>query len=102
MLANAIVNTAWRNGPVEVIHAGGYRGYPLEQRRVTPAEERTLMGFASERLAQAMAVCLRFLVEQPPRPWVEQVLPYGLAEQLLVTPSGWTLKEVSCDVRLPR
>lgn len=102
VLANAFVNTAWRNGPVEVIHAGGYQGYPLELRRVTPAEERELMAFASERLAQAMSVCLRFSVEEPPRPWVEQVLPFGLAEQLLVTPSGWTLTEDSRDVRLPR
>jgi hypothetical protein len=28
ILANALVNTAWRNGPVEDIHAGAYRGYP--------------------------------------------------------------------------
>lgn len=102
VLANAFVNTAWRNGPVEDIHAGDFRGYPVEQRRMTPAEVRALMAFASERFAQAMSVCLRLLVEQSPRPWVEQVLPYGLAEQLLVTPSGWTLTEVSRDVRLPR
>ena len=24
--ANALVNTAWRNGPVENVHAGGYQG----------------------------------------------------------------------------
>ena len=39
VLANALVNSAWRNGPVENIHAGGFRGYPLDQRRVTLAEE---------------------------------------------------------------
>src|SRR5206468_6457590 len=38
------------------IHAGGYRGYPLDVRRVTPAEERELMGFVSERLALGMTV----------------------------------------------
>jgi hypothetical protein len=101
VLANAFVNTAWRNGPVEDIHAGDFRGYPVEQRRMTPAEERALMAFASERFAQAMSVCLRFLAEQSPRGWVEQVLPYGLAEPLLITPSGWTLTEISRDVRLP-
>ena len=102
VLANAFVNTAWRNGPVEDIHAGDFRGYPLEQRRMTPAEERALMAFASERFAQAMSVCLRFSVEEPSRPWVEQVLPYGLAKPLLITPSRWTQTEVSRDVRLPR
>ncbi len=102
VLANAFVNTAWRNGPAESIHAGGYRGYPIEQRRMTPAEERELMAFASERLAQAMSVCLLLTMEQPPRSWVDQVLPYGLAEQLLITPSSWTLTEESREVRLPR
>jgi hypothetical protein len=102
VLANAFVNTAWRNGPVENIHAGGYRGYPLDQRRMSSAEERALMAFASERLAQAMSVCLLFLVEEPPRSRREQVLPYALAESMLITPSRWTLTEVSRDVRLPR
>jgi hypothetical protein len=101
VLANALVNSAWRNGPVENIHAGGFRGYPLHQRRVTLAEERELMAFASERLAQGTCVCLRFALEQPPRPWPEQVLPYGLAELMMITPSRWTLTEVSREVRLP-
>ena len=42
-----------------------------------------------------MDVCLRFVVERPPRLWVEQVLPYGLAEMMLITPSIWTLTEVA-------
>jgi hypothetical protein len=86
---------------VENIHAGGFRGYPLDVRRMTPAEERSLMAFASERLAEGMDVCLRFAMERPPRSWVEQVLPYGLGEMMLVTPSRWTLTEVSREVRLP-
>ena len=100
VFANALVNTAWRNGPVEDIHAGGYRGCPLDQRRMTPAEEGSLMGFASDQLAQGMDVCLRFAMERPPRPWVEQVLPYGLAEMMLITPSRWTLTEISRKARL--
>jgi hypothetical protein len=101
VLANALVNIAWRNGPAESIHAGEYRSYPLDQRRMTSAEERLVMAFASERLAQGMSVCLSFALEQPPRPWAEQVLPYGLAELLSITPSRWTLTEVSRDVQLP-
>ena len=81
--------------------AGGFRGYPLDQRRVTLAEERELMAFASERLAQGTSVCLRSALERPPRPWPEQVLPYGLAEIMMITPSRWTLTEVSREVRLP-
>jgi len=101
VLSNALVNCAWRNGPVEDIHAGEFCGYPLDQRRVSLAEERELMRFAAERLALGMTVCLRFARERPVRPWTEQVLPYGLAEILLVTPSRWTLTESSREVRLP-
>jgi hypothetical protein len=101
LLANALVNVAWRNGPVEDIHAGSFRGYPLAQRRVTAAEERELMHFASEGMALGMTVCLQFAMEQPKRSWPEQVLPYGLASMMLVTPSGWTLTGASREVRLP-
>lgn len=100
VFANALTNTAWRNGPVENIHAGKYHGNPLDQRRVSLAEERTLMSFASDRLASGMMVCRRFLDEEPRRPWTEQVMPYDLAELFLITPSGWTLTETSREVRL--
>jgi len=68
---------------------------------MTSAEEREPMAFASERMALGMTVCLRFALEQPARPWSEQVLAYGLAEMLLITPSRWTLTESSREVRLP-
>jgi len=73
----------------------------LDQRRVTPAEERELMSFVSERLALGMTVCLQLVMEQPRRSWPQQVLPYGLAEMSLITPSRWTLTECSREVRLP-
>jgi hypothetical protein len=101
IFANALINSAWRNGPVEHIHAGTFRGYPLDQQRITPAEERQLIAFASERLALGMTICLQLLIEQPPRSWSEQVLPYALAEMLRITPSRWTLTEFSREVRLP-
>jgi hypothetical protein len=101
IFANALVNSAWRNGPVESIHAGRYRGYPLNQRRITAVEERELIDFTSQRLALGMAVCSTLVAESPKRSWSEQVLPYGLAEIMSVTPTGWTLTESSREVRLP-
>jgi hypothetical protein len=101
IFANALTNHAWRNGPVEGIHGGGFRGYPLDQRRMSPVEERQLMAFASERLALGMRVCRQFSAEQPPRLWSEQVVPYAVAGMLLITPSQWTLTESSREVRLP-
>ncbi|MBI5628141.1 MAG: hypothetical protein HY953_04415 [Candidatus Rokubacteria bacterium] len=101
VLANALVNVAWRNGPVENIHAGRARGYPIEQRRMTPAEELELMRFASAAMTMGLTVLRRLSAERPRRPWCEQVLPFGLAHMWLVTPSGWTMTETSRDVRLP-
>jgi hypothetical protein len=100
LFANALVNVAWRNGPVENIHAGDFRGYPLDRRRVTVAEEHTLMAFAADRLTTGMGLCHDLAVERSARSWPEQVLPYGLAGAMLVTPTGWTLTEATRGVRL--
>ena len=100
LFANALVNTAWRNGPVEDIHAGDFRGYPLDRRRVTVAEERALMGFAIDRLATGMDVCRALTSETPPSTWSEQVVPYGIAQR--ITPPAWTLTEATREARLPR
>jgi hypothetical protein len=102
VFANALVNVAWRNGPVENIHAGDAVKCPIDRRRVTVAEERLLMKFASNRMALGMDVCfvLRCERECHQRSWAEQVLPYRLASMLLVTPTGWTLTDSSCDVCL--
>ncbi len=101
VFANALVNTAWRNGPIEDVHAGVFPGFPVRQRRITPTEERQLMRFSAERLAVGMTLCLNFAVEKPRRPWPEQILPYALAQMLLITPSRWSLTETSREVRLP-
>lgn len=100
MIANALVNVAWRNGPVEDVHAGRFQGYPLDVRRVTPEEERELMWSACNGMASGMATCRRLATEGQIRGWPEQVLPFGLAGMMLVTPSGWTLTETSREVRL--
>ncbi len=101
VFSNALINTAWRSGPIEDFHAGIFRGYPLDQRRIAPAEEQDLMAFTNERLALGMTVCLQLTTEQPRRPWSEQVLPYGLGEMMMITPSRWSLTEASREVRLP-
>lgn len=101
LFGNALTNHAWRNGPVEDIHAGSSRGYPLDQRRMSLQEERELMSFASARLALGMQVCRRFSSQEAAHPWSEQVVPYGLAAGLLITPSRWSLTESSREVHLP-
>jgi hypothetical protein len=104
VFANALVNVAWRNGPVEDIHAGHAVEYPIDRCRITVAEERELMKFATNRMALGMGVCfmLRCERERHQRSWPEQVLPYRLASILLITPTGWTLTDSSRDVCLKR
>lgn len=63
VLANALINTAWRNGPIEDIHAGHFRGYPLNQRRIKPSEERNLMNVASRHFSDGMSACAIFCSE---------------------------------------
>ena len=101
LLANAAVNCAWRNGPVEDFHAGHARGYPLDKRRIGVFGERRLMNFASAGLQEAVGACRDLAVEQPSRARAEQVLPFGLAEELRITPENWTLTESSREIRLP-
>ncbi|MDC3985927.1 hypothetical protein [Polyangium jinanense] len=104
VFANALVNVAWRNGPIENIHAGLAAAYPIDRCRVTAAEERELVRFTSNRMAAGMDACLLLRSERQrfERSWPEQVLPYRLASFLLITPTGWTLTETSRDVRLMR
>ena len=100
VLSNVLVNMAWRNGPVEDLHAGNEHDLPLDRRRFTVAEERELMAHACGHLATGMDVCLQLAMEPSKGSWPEQVLPFGVAGGL-VTPSRWTLTEASREVRLP-
>jgi hypothetical protein len=102
IFANALVNVAWRNGPVEDIHAGKARDYPVDQRRLTPDEEHAVLAFAADRLGSGMDICRKLKEERAGRSRPEQVMPYGVAGMMLVTPSGWTLTEATRDVRLPK
>ena len=99
LLANTMVNVAWRNGPVEDIHAGRRWAYSLDERRLAAAEERTLMRFSADGMALAMTVCLVLTTEGEGRSWPEQVCPYGLV--VSIAPSRWSLTEASREVLLP-
>ncbi|HPQ70640.1 MAG TPA: hypothetical protein PKW95_16060 [bacterium] len=99
IFANALVNMAWRYSPVERIHSGVPRGSPLDQRRVTLEEETEIMGYVACRLETGMATCKQLITEQPPRSWVEQIIPYALDRR--ICPIQWSLTETSREVRLP-
>ncbi|MBU0492283.1 MAG: hypothetical protein KKB13_10590 [Chloroflexi bacterium] len=97
LLANALIHTCWRNGPVESIHAGALAVLPLGQRRLAPLEERLLVRTTAERLASGLWGASTLAMEQSARTWPERVLPYGLPP---VAPTGWTLTESTRALRL--
>lgn len=55
VLANSMVLAAYRNGPVEDLHAGLCSGYSLNHRRATNRQIDEVMRFTSERLAAVLA-----------------------------------------------
>jgi hypothetical protein len=100
VFGNALVNYAWRNGPVESVHAGQRsRDLPLDQCRITTIELRDLMRYSAARFQAGMAACLSMYYETPSVTWPEQVLPFSQAKSVLITPSGWTLDESCREVR---
>jgi hypothetical protein len=58
------------------------------------------MGSAIDRLTIGMEVCRQLAKETHSCACSEQDLPYGLAEQMMITPTGWTFTETSREVRL--
>jgi len=54
VLANSMALAAWRNGPVEDIHAGLGSDYSLDHRRASDRQIQEVMRFTSERLAAVL------------------------------------------------
>lgn len=103
VFANTLTNVCWRNNDsVENIHAGRAAVLPLAQHRITKREERILVRTIAERLAHGIAAACLFSQseQQNERTWVEQVLPYNLVPDFLVTPREWSLEESTRSVRL--
>jgi hypothetical protein len=100
ILANSVALAAWRNGPIEDVHAGPASGYDLNLRRVNKRKSRALMRFTSEHLA---AFLPRFNPWQHepkhPLPWPQNLA--GIYLSPCFTLRSWSLSESSCVVRLP-
>lgn len=101
VLANALINACYRNGPIEDIHGGPPSTYPLTRCRITPSEERTLMRTTAESLAEGVFAVFALIHEESERTWPERVLPFNLVRFDLITPTGWSLDERTRQVWLP-
>lgn len=101
VLANALVNCCWRNGPIERIHGNEVRDiekYPIQilpllQRRIWLTEEKKLMKLAARRIAGAVRVLDELIKEESERGWVERILPFNttIASLMSVSPSDWSV-----------
>lgn len=102
VFANAVINRAWRNGPVEDFHAGRSRfGPPLELCRFSLRQTQSLLRSVLAKVADAMWGLLALRESVATAAWPDLVLPYHLAGfPYMITPSGWTLTESTCPIRL--
>jgi hypothetical protein len=97
-IANTIALYAWRNGPVEDVHAGWAEGYELCTRRVLPAAERAIICQAQSGLYTGLKVVdiLKYAAGWPPP--AERLLPFL---HPVIAPSRWSCTEQSRAVELP-
>jgi hypothetical protein len=98
LIANAITLQAWRNGPVEDVHAGWGEGYELGTRRVLPKAETAIIRQAQSGLYAGLKAVdfLKYGGASPPP--AERVLPFL---HPLIGPSRWSYSEQSRAVELP-
>jgi hypothetical protein len=97
VIANTVTLQAWRNGPVEGIHAGRFEGYGLDERRVSAKAEKAIVRHAQGGIFAGIKAVdyLRYDNAWPPP--AERVLPFLHG---LVGPTGWSLTEQSRPVKL--
>jgi hypothetical protein len=100
VLANAITLCAWRNGPVEDIHAGRRARYELDTKRIHPRGEKAIIRRAQGGVNAGLKAVdmLRYSQARPPS--AEQVIPFF---HPLVGPARWSYTEDSraVELRLP-
>jgi len=92
VIANTVTLKAWRNGPIEGVHAGCFQGYGLEERRVSAKAEKAIVRHAQGGVFGGIKVVdyLRYDKAWPPP--ADRVLPFLHG---LVGPAGWSLTEES-------
>jgi hypothetical protein len=98
VIANTITLRAWRNGPIENIHAGRYVGYGLNERRVLPKAEKSIIRHAQNGLFSGLKAADYMKYDGAWPPLAERVLPFMHG---LISPRGWSCTELSRVVELP-
>ncbi len=97
IVANAITLHAWRNGPVEDVHAGWAEGFEVGTRRVLPKAEKAIIRQAQGGLYTGLKAVdlLKYGGAWPPP--AERAIPFL---HPLIGPSRWSYTEQSRAVGL--
>jgi hypothetical protein len=98
VIANTITHIAFRNGPIENVHAGRFQGYGLDRRRVLPKAEKAIVRHAQSGFSAGLKAADYLKYDDAWPPPVERTLPFLHG---LVGPSGWSVTEESRPVELP-
>lgn len=98
IIANTITHHAWRNGPIEGVHAGGGDGYGLGERRVLPQAEKAIIRQAQSGFSTGLKAVDWLKYDHAWPPPAERALPFL---HPLVRPSSWSLTDLSRMVELP-
>ena len=97
-IANAITLRAWRNGPVEDVHAGCGEGYELGTKRILPRAEKAILRQAQNGLYSGLKAVDMLKYSEAWPPSAAQVLSFL---HPLIGPSRWSYTEQSRAVELP-
>ena len=97
IIANAITLRAWRNGPVEDVHAGWGEGYELGTKRILPRAEQAIIRQAQAGVYTGLKAVDRLKYGGAWPPSAERVLPFL---HPLVGPRRWSQTERSRLVEL--
>jgi hypothetical protein len=98
VIANTITHVAWRNGPIEDVHAGRFHGYDFDRRRVPLKAEKAIIRQAQSGFSIGLKAVDFLKYDNSWPPPAERVLPFLHG---LVGPFGWSHTELSCPVELP-
>lgn len=93
VFANAATVLAYRNGPIEDVHAGRDEGVPFDVRRVTPADEAAIMEFSGRELAVAIRLVETLVASGAV--WEEAMVPYSLPIPAWSGADEWSVEEWS-------
>lgn len=98
VIANAITLRAWRNGPVEDVHAGRGEDYELGRRRMRPRAEKAIIRQAQGGVHAGLKAVDMLKCGEAWPPSAERVLPFL---HPLAGPARWSHTEQSRAVELP-